>query len=177
MWLRNFQDPEGQVALWLLSRTSRWYTDPAQNNQCRCPFPSTLPTVWLERIGRGTSSQGKPQKCPPNLQVVPGLQEFHSSQNAVSLPSPCLLAFREVAVLSCNPCGHNNNICCWKMAFSITIGRTSLAGDSTRSYSLSYQQQLVTDVLTELHNSATAGHLGVKKTHLKKCTQDCIELD
>ena len=50
------------------------------------------------------------------------------------------------------------------MAFFIVNGRMSLGGDSIKKLQLVLPQQLVTKVLTKLHNSVTAGHLGVKKT-------------
>jgi len=50
--------------------------------------------------------------------------------------SLCHPTSQKVAVLNYNPCGHNGIICSWKMAFSIVVGKMSLARDFTRDCSL-----------------------------------------
>ena len=191
-WLHNFRDPKGQVAHWLntifkvIHRPGSQHSNadalswqPCRQHGCRGQNEKETAThTQLEEDDDvtevatiSTSDSWASSWSVDELKSSQASCWYHTEpddQLVGSPQNPCHPTSQKVAVLNYNPCGHNGNICSWKIAFSIVVGKISLASDFTRDCSLfshsSWWQMYWLSCMMILQ-------VGIKKTLERVCTR------
>ena len=178
-WLRNFREPEGQVARWLeilaeydfkvVHRPGPQHTnaDALSRVPCRqCDYRADFEEEDGDVPEVSTIS---PSSWFPSRDV----EELKSSQNADSALRQMITWLSKKSMPSHLPRGSSTQLqSLWTQRHYLVLQDGILyrrwedipGKGLNKKFQLVLPQHLVAETLTQLHNSATAGHLGVKKT-------------